>query len=46
MHHIIVVNKQKNGLKNKGEENFRLASQFQFAWLKPYRERLGVIKGS
>ena len=40
MHHIIVVNKQKNGLK---KANLRLASQF--AWLKPKRERLGIIKG-
>ena len=43
MHHIIVVIKQKNGLKKQSKGNFRLASQF--AWLKSYRERLGNNKG-
>ena len=33
----------KQWIKNKSKWNFRLASQF--AWLKPYRERLGIIKG-
>ena len=44
MHHMIVINKQKNELKKQSKGNFRLASQF--SWLKPYRERLGIIKGS
>ena len=43
MLHIVVVNKQKNGLKKQSKGNFRLASQS--VWLKPYRERLENNKG-
>ena len=43
MYHMIVVNKQKNGLKKQSKGNFRLASQF--TWLKPYKECLGNNKG-
>ena len=39
MHHIIIVNKQKNRFKKQNKGDFRLASEF--SWLKPYRERLG-----
>ena len=34
----------KEWIKKQSKGNFRLASQF--ARLKPYRERLGIIKGS
>ena len=43
MHHIIVVNKQKNELKKQSKANFR--SAIQFARLKLYRKHLGIIKG-
>ena len=43
MHHIIVVNKQKNGLKNQNKGNFRLASNSPD--LNPIENVWGIIKG-
>ena len=44
MHHIIVVNKQKNGLKNKVKEILDWPPNFSD--LKPIENAWGIIKGS
>ena len=43
MHHIIVVSKQKNGLKKQSKGNFRLVSKFPD--LNPLEKVWWIIKG-